>query len=73
MAANILIFLSYVGMTEDARLINQFYFDYSCHSRAHLGRGCIETLVTSMFLHGGLDASGRQRAVSVDLRRQSRR
>ena len=53
MAANILIFLSYVGMTEDARLINQFYFDYSVIPARISDGVAFETLVTSMFLHGG--------------------
>ena len=53
MAANILIFLSYVGMTEDARLINQIYLDYAVIP-ARISDGiAFETLVTSMFLHDG--------------------
>ncbi len=53
MAANILIFLSYVGVMEDARLINQLYVDYAViPARITDGYG-FETLVTSMFLHGG--------------------
>ncbi len=52
-AANILIFLSYVGIMEDARLINRFFFDYAViPARISDGFG-FETLVTSMFLHGG--------------------
>ena len=52
MAANILIFLSYVGMTEDPRLINQIYFDYAVIPSRISDGVAFETLVTSMFLHG---------------------
>ena len=52
MAANILIFLSYVGMTENARLINQIYFDYAVIPSRISDGVAFETLVTSMFLHG---------------------
>lgn len=52
-AANILIFLGYVGIMDDARLINRLYFDYAIIP-ARISDGiAFETLVTSMFLHGG--------------------
>ncbi|WP_424831214.1 rhomboid family intramembrane serine protease [Ruegeria sp.] len=53
MAANILIFLSYVGIMDDARLINRFYFDYAIIPARIADGVALETLVTSMFLHGG--------------------
>jgi membrane associated rhomboid family serine protease len=53
MAANILIFLSYVGIMNDAPLINRLYFDYAIIP-ARISDGlAFETFVTSMFLHGG--------------------
>ncbi|MBY6082487.1 rhomboid family intramembrane serine protease [Ruegeria arenilitoris] len=52
-AANILIFLSYVGIMDDARLINRFYFDYAIIPARISDGVALETLVTSMFLHGG--------------------
>ncbi|MGV6805678.1 MAG: rhomboid family intramembrane serine protease [Ruegeria sp.] len=52
-AANTLIFLSYVGIMDDARLLNRFYFDYAVIP-ARISDGiALETMVTSMFLHGG--------------------
>ncbi|MEX0316719.1 MAG: rhomboid family intramembrane serine protease [Ruegeria sp.] len=53
MAANILIFLSYVGMMDNARLINRFFFDYAIIPARIADGFSFETLVTSMFLHGG--------------------
>ncbi|KUJ80494.1 rhomboid family intramembrane serine protease [Ruegeria marisrubri] len=54
MAANILVFLSYVGAMDDPRLINRIFFDYAViPARITDGYG-LHTLVTSMFLHGGL-------------------
>ncbi len=52
-AANVLIFLSYVGIMDDARLINRFYFDYAIIPARISDGVALETLVTSMFLHGG--------------------
>ncbi len=53
MAANILVFLSYVGVMDDARLINRIYFDYAViPARITDGYG-FDTLFTSMFLHAG--------------------
>ncbi|MEX0366973.1 MAG: rhomboid family intramembrane serine protease [Ruegeria sp.] len=53
MAANILIFLSYVGMMDNTRLINRFFFDYAIIPARIADGFSFETLVTSMFLHGG--------------------
>ena len=53
MAANILIFLSYVGIMDDARLLNRFYFDYAIIPARISDGFALETLATSMFLHGG--------------------
>ncbi len=53
MAANILIFVSYVGIMEDARLLSRFYFDYAVIPARIADGIALETLVTSMFLHGG--------------------
>ncbi|MEO0403097.1 MAG: rhomboid family intramembrane serine protease [Pseudomonadota bacterium] len=53
MAANIAIFLSYVGLFQDARALNALFFDYAAiPARITNGDG-LSTLITSMFLHGG--------------------
>lgn len=53
MAANILIFLSYAGAMDDPRLLSRIYGTYAIiPARIAEGHG-YETLVTSMFLHGG--------------------
>ncbi|WP_299776911.1 rhomboid family intramembrane serine protease [uncultured Roseobacter sp.] len=53
MAANIGIFLSYVGILQDVRLINAFWLDWALiPARLEAGQGGY-TLVSSMFLHGG--------------------
>lgn len=53
MAANIAIFLSYAGLFSDARALNGFFFDYAIiPARVASGAG-YDTLMTSMFLHGG--------------------
>ena len=52
MLLNIGIFLSYVSITNDARAINTFYFNWAMiPARVVQGDGGL-TLVTSMFLHG---------------------
>ena len=52
-AANVLIFLSYVGIMDDYRTLYSFYSDWAITpARVSDGRH-VETLVTSMFLHGG--------------------
>jgi len=53
MAANILIFLSYVGIMNNAPLINRLYFDYAIIPARASDGVALETFVTSMFLHGG--------------------
>ena len=54
MAANIGIFLSYAGLMDDARAINAFWFDWAMiPARVGDGQG-LHTLMSSMFLHGGL-------------------
>lgn len=53
MAANVGIFLSYVGIMQDARAINAFWYDWAIiPARISDGDG-FHTLVSSMFLHGG--------------------
>ncbi|SDD33190.1 rhomboid family intramembrane serine protease [Ruegeria marina] len=53
LAANILIFLANLGIMEDPRLLSRFYFDYAIiPARISDGSGW-ETLLTSIFLHGG--------------------
>ncbi|MEL6452344.1 MAG: rhomboid family intramembrane serine protease [Pseudomonadota bacterium] len=53
MAANIAIFLSYVGLFDDARALNGFFLSYAAiPARISTGDG-LGTLLSSMFLHGG--------------------
>ncbi|WP_299150258.1 rhomboid family intramembrane serine protease [uncultured Tateyamaria sp.] len=53
LAANIGMFISYVGLFDDARAINAFFNAYAIlPARISTGDG-FQTLVTSMFLHGG--------------------
>ncbi|MDU8927245.1 rhomboid family intramembrane serine protease [Alisedimentitalea sp. MJ-SS2] len=50
---NVVVFLSYVGLFENPRALNAFFFDWAIlPARITHGDG-LETLVTSMFLHGG--------------------
>ncbi len=52
-AANVLIFISYVGLMDDPRALFHFYSDWAI-TPARVSNGAHpETLVTSMFLHGG--------------------
>lgn len=53
MAANIGIFLSYWPLFNDPRALNAFYFDWSMIPAKVVQMGSYETLITSMFLHGG--------------------
>ncbi|WP_227269294.1 rhomboid family intramembrane serine protease [Roseobacter weihaiensis] len=54
MAANIGIFLSYLGIMNDVRAMNTFWIDWAMiPARLSAGDG-FYTLVTSMFLHGGV-------------------
>ena len=53
LAINIAVFLSYVQLFGDYRALNAFFFDYAAiPARITSGAG-FETLLTSMFLHGG--------------------
>ncbi|WP_187432375.1 hypothetical protein ROLI_014720 [Roseobacter fucihabitans] len=53
MAANIVVFLSYVGIMQDARLIYAFWADWALiPARLDQGQG-FYTVFSSMFLHGG--------------------
>ncbi|XDA96614.1 rhomboid family intramembrane serine protease [Sulfitobacter sp. LCG007] len=53
MAANIVIFLSYVGIMQDPRAINAFFGSWALiPARISAGEG-FGTLLSSMFLHGG--------------------
>ena len=53
-ALNILIFISYFGIMSDARALNAFWIDWAMIPD-RIGRGdALYTLITSMFLHGGL-------------------
>jgi membrane associated rhomboid family serine protease len=53
MAANVAIFVSYVGLFNDDRALNQFFMDFgTIPARLTTGDGTM-TLFTSMFLHGG--------------------
>lgn len=53
MGANIIIFLSYAGIMNDARLMNAFLLDWSMiPARLSTGDG-FHTVLSSMFLHGG--------------------
>jgi len=53
MAANIGIFLSYVGIMDDARLINSFWYNWAMIPARISDGQSYYTLVSSMFLHGG--------------------
>ncbi|MGB7244391.1 MAG: rhomboid family intramembrane serine protease [Sulfitobacter sp.] len=52
-AANVGIFLTYVGIMSDAQAINRFYYDWAMiPARLSQGDGYF-TLISSMFLHAG--------------------
>ena len=53
MAANILIFLTYVSLFSDARAIGAFYYDWAFIPARLSADENLPALVTSMFLHGG--------------------
>ncbi len=53
MAANILLFLSYVGILDEPRLINRLFFDYAMIPARISDGVSLDTMITSMFLHGG--------------------
>ncbi len=53
MAANILIFLLQLGVAQDNVALARFYFDYAIIPVRISGGDGYETLISSMFLHGG--------------------
>ncbi len=53
MGANIVIFLSYVGIMDDPRALSRFFGDWAAIPARVAGGVQVETLVSSMFLHGG--------------------
>lgn len=52
-ALNILIFLSYFALLQDARAINDFFGQWAMIPASVSQGTSYETLITSMFLHGG--------------------
>ncbi|WP_298838601.1 rhomboid family intramembrane serine protease [uncultured Roseobacter sp.] len=54
MALNILIFLSYWGDMENARVMNALWFDWAMIPARIVGGDGYYTLISSMFLHGGI-------------------
>ena len=54
LAVNVLVFLSYAGVMQNERLINGIFYTWAMiPARISAGDGAY-TLVTSMFMHGGL-------------------
>jgi len=53
MAANIGIFLSYWPLFSDPNALNAFYIDWAMIPAKVMHAGSYETLLSSMFLHGG--------------------
>ncbi|WP_273525037.1 rhomboid family intramembrane serine protease [Rhodosalinus sediminis] len=54
MAANIGIFLSYAGLLGDGRMLAAFFYDWAMTPARLMTGEAAHTLLTSMFLHGGL-------------------
>lgn len=53
MAANVAVFLSYVGLFNDPRSLDRFFFDWAMiPARLSMGEG-YGTVLSAMFLHGG--------------------
>lgn len=52
-ASNVLVFLSYFQMFADPRALNALFFDYAMIPAAISQGQMYETILTSMFLHGG--------------------
>jgi membrane associated rhomboid family serine protease len=50
---NVVVFLSYVGIMTDPRALSRFYFEWAILPARIMEGGGYETLLTSMFLHGG--------------------
>ena len=53
-AANTLIFFAYSAVLLDNRALMQFYYDWAIIPARISGGGGFETLISSMFLHGGI-------------------
>ena len=54
MALNILVFLSYYGIMNDARTLNTFWVSWAMIPVRVTELEALHTLITSMFLHGGI-------------------
>ncbi len=54
MSANILVFLGYWGIMDDPNAINRFFFDWAIIPARIADGFRYDTLLTSMFLHGGV-------------------
>lgn len=54
MVANIAVFISYVGIMSDARALNAFWLNWAMIPAFIQQGDSLHTLVTSMFLHGGI-------------------
>ena len=54
MVANIGIFVAYWPLFSDARALNQFYYQYAMIPALVTEHGAVETMFSSMFLHGGV-------------------
>lgn len=52
-AANVAIFVSYWPLFNDPRALSAFYYSYAMTPAIVLQNGTWDTLLTSMFLHGG--------------------
>ncbi len=52
-AVNVTVFLSYVGLFNDPRALNMFFYEWAILPARVVQGGGYETLVTSLFLHGG--------------------
>ena len=53
-AINVVVFLSYWHLFSDPRALNRFFVDWALIPGKVIYLGAYETLLTSMFLHGGL-------------------
>lgn len=53
LAANIIIFISYLPLANDAQALNAFFSSYGMVPARLSGGDGIETMFSSMFLHGG--------------------
>lgn len=54
MAVNIAIFIGYWPIMNDPRALTDFYLNWSMIPAKIVFDGSYETLISSMFLHGGL-------------------